>query len=101
MGNSPCELNKHKGKQIDANGIVIRFNNFEISERTQDDYGSKTTVWACTPTLESLKFREDAGCMDFILVPKTNSYIPRYRLDYLINLNQAGVKFNVRDFSHA
>lgn len=92
VGNSPCELNKHKGKQIDANDIVIRFNNFEISERTQDDYGSKTTVWACTPTLESLKFREDAGCMDFILVPKTNSYIPRYRLDYLINLNQAGVK---------
>ena len=56
-------------------------------------------VWGCTPTLESLKFREDSGSIDFILFPKTNSYIPQYRMDYLENLNQAGSRIAAFDVS--
>lgn len=97
VGNSPCELNKNKGVIIDSHDIVIRFNNFEVSERTAQDYGFKTSVWACTPTLESLRFRENAGCMDFLVVPRTNSYMPKFRLDYLLDVKRAGYKILMFD----
>ena len=99
VGNSPCELNMGKGQKIDSNDIVIRFNNFEINHSIQNDYGHKTHVWGCTPTLESLKFREDSGSIDFILLPQANNYIPQYRMDYLENLNQAGSRIATFDVS--
>ena len=99
VGNSPCELNKNKGNQIDQHDVVIRFNNFEINEQTIVDYGSKASVWMCTPTLESIKLREDIACMDFILTPGVNAYIPKFRLDCLVNLAQSGIKIGMFDAS--
>ena len=97
VGNSPCELNKNKGPQIDGHDVVIRFNNYEISDKTKPDYGSKISTWACTPTLESIRLREDVGCMDFILVPKVNTYMPKFRLDSLVNLAQSGINIGMFD----
>lgn len=45
VGNSPCEIGKNKGKEIDQHDIVIRFNDFKISEEFKADYGKRTHIW--------------------------------------------------------
>lgn len=45
VGNSPCELGKGKGAEIDAHAVIIRLNNFDVTPPFAADYGSKTTVW--------------------------------------------------------
>ena len=97
VGNSPCELNKRKGSLIDSHDIVIRFNNFEINQNTKADYGEKISVKVCSPTLESLRLKEDGGCINFLLLPKVNSFIPKFRLDYLTNLAQSGTSIAMFD----
>lgn len=57
IGNSPIEIGKNKGKLIDQFDIVIRFNNFVI-DGYENDYGSKTNIWAISPSLSSIISRE-------------------------------------------
>ena len=57
IGNSPIEIGKNKGKLIDQFDIVIRFNNFVI-DGYENDYGSKTDIWAISPNLSSIISRE-------------------------------------------
>ncbi len=47
VGNGPYELGKHKGKEIDAHDVVIRFSR-GVEKGYEQDYGSKTTVWVNT-----------------------------------------------------
>lgn len=44
VGNGPSETGKNKGAEIDSHDIVVRFNNYNVSDYVQD-YGEKTTVW--------------------------------------------------------
>ena len=92
VGNSPCELNLSKGSEIDNHDIVIRFNNFIVNNEFKKDYGSKTNIWCVTPTLESLKLRNNIGNFDFVLMPLSNRYISDYRFEWLKNNSIAGVK---------
>ncbi len=57
VGNSPCELGRGAGAQIDAHDIVIRFNNFSTSYPFTPDYGSKTTIWVKTGMFETVQRR--------------------------------------------
>lgn len=43
VGNAPCELGKGNGKRIDSHKVVVRFNNYSLSNFS--DYGKKETVW--------------------------------------------------------
>jgi hypothetical protein len=45
VGNSPIELGKSRGEEIDSHEIVIRFNNFSTDAKYERDYGKKTDVW--------------------------------------------------------
>lgn len=45
VGNSPNELGKKKGKEIDAHDLVIRLNKFQ-TEGFEQDYGSKVDIWS-------------------------------------------------------
>ena len=45
VGNSNAEAGRGRGSIIDAFSDVVRFNNFQLNEDYQTDYGSKTTVW--------------------------------------------------------
>ncbi|MBM3616938.1 MAG: hypothetical protein FJX23_00140 [Alphaproteobacteria bacterium] len=45
VGNSPCEVGKARGAEIDRHAVVIRFNNFAADSRFAADYGTKATVW--------------------------------------------------------
>ncbi|MBL0375090.1 glycosyltransferase family 29 protein [Rhizobium sp. KVB221] len=44
VGNSPCEIGKAKGEEIDAHDVVIRFNHATVGAQHQSDYGRKTDV---------------------------------------------------------
>lgn len=91
VGNSPCELNLGKGKEIDNHDIIIRFNNFEVSDKFAADYGNKTNIWCITPTLESIHQRIDVATFDFVLMPLSNRYIAHNRFAWLQNIQMAGV----------
>ncbi|MDR1370515.1 MAG: glycosyltransferase family 29 protein [Dysgonamonadaceae bacterium] len=45
VGNSPSELGKGRGQEIDAHDVVIRFNNFDVGPEYSADYGEKTSIW--------------------------------------------------------
>ena len=92
VGNSPCELNKEKGREIDNHDIIIRCNNFSTQDEFVSDYGSKSSVWAVTPTLESIKARDEIGNFDYIITPLANNVIPEFRMKYYENLDMAGLK---------
>ena len=44
VGNSPYEIGKKSGKEIDSHDIVIRMNNYVI-EGFEEDYGTKEDIW--------------------------------------------------------
>lgn len=90
VGNSPCELNLNKGAQIDDHDIVIRFNNFSSAPEFKKDYGTKCNVWAITPTIESLRYRESLTSFDYILLPLSNRYISMSRYKFLENISISG-----------
>jgi len=56
VGNSPKEIGKKQGALIDSFDIVVRFKNY-ITEDYEEDYGSKTDVWA-TPFNLTQFYRE-------------------------------------------
>ena len=43
VGNAPTELNRGKGKIIDAKKLVIRINNYSLDY--PEDYGTKQSIW--------------------------------------------------------
>ena len=45
VGNSPCQLGKGLGAEIDNHDVVIRMNNYQTAG-FEKDYGSKTTIYA-------------------------------------------------------
>jgi len=67
VGNSPCEIGKHRGKDIDNHDIVIRFNNYILDNDTTIDYGKKENIWCISPAFNTIKFRNDLSKYNFIL----------------------------------
>lgn len=45
VGNSPSVIGANVGEWIDAQRVVIRFNNYSLGPNFVDDIGSKTDVW--------------------------------------------------------
>jgi len=46
VGNSPCLMNKKQGELIDSFDIVIRFNNYKITDDLKAYTGTKQNVWS-------------------------------------------------------
>jgi glycosyltransferase involved in cell wall biosynthesis len=93
VGNSPTELGKNKGKDIDSYDVVIRFNNYSTDIQFQSDYGSKVNIWAITPGIESLNYQDAMYEYDFIISPKLSIKIQGERLDILYNYILSGGNF--------
>lgn len=93
VGNSPCEVGKGKGKDIDSHDIVIRFNNYTLDSKLAIDYGSKENIWVITPSIESLYDRKDIIKYDYIFSYQTNSFLNSSRVDYYCNLITMGCNF--------
>lgn len=92
VGNSPCEIGRNKGAEIDSHDVVIRFNNFSLDKDFIIDYGKKTNIWVLTPALNSILKRETLQEFDFILTPISNRIIPMDRFGVLNNWLQSGIK---------
>lgn len=65
VGNSPCELGRGKGDEIDAHAVVIRLNNFVTEPPFAQDYGQKATVWVRGRNRMTRERPEDS--FDFII----------------------------------
>ncbi|MBU2925113.1 glycosyltransferase family 29 protein [Colwellia sp. 1_MG-2023] len=90
VGNSPSELGKGHGKEIDSYDVVIRFNNYSTEAKYADDYGRKVNVWAITPGIESLNYQEAFYEYDFVMSPKLGLQLHEERLSIIYNYIIAG-----------
>lgn len=93
VGNAPSGVGLHNGMEIDSHDIVIRFNNFSTSEEHIQDYGTKTNIWAITPSIETLFFQDDFYNFDFVISPDINLSIPKERIRILYNYIILGGSF--------
>ena len=112
VGNGPQEIGKGKGKEIDSHDIVIRFNNFNLSG-FEDDYGSKTDIWASGVNVDSYynnisRNYSTLYCIeaylyrtilsDFIL---SNLYFAyKYKNIYCFNIDMHRIAKNVTDIDY-
>ncbi|MCV3376282.1 glycosyltransferase family 29 protein [Campylobacter sp. IFREMER_LSEM_CL2151] len=92
VGNSPCELNKNRGEEIDSHDVVIRFNNFSSNLKFHRDYGVKTNIWVVTPALNSIFHKSSLKDFDYVVAPICNRKLPLDQYKVLSNWLYAGVK---------
>lgn len=45
VGNGPSALGCRLGEQIDSHDLVVRFNNFTLTDNLAEDYGKKVDMW--------------------------------------------------------
>lgn len=73
VGNGPQENGLHKGSKIDSYDVVIRMNDYNLSEEYKMDYGEKVTVWSRIPQEDpSLKYNKGAPLYRYIAWPITS-----------------------------
>jgi glycosyltransferase involved in cell wall biosynthesis len=93
VGNAPCEVGQGKGAEIDNHDIVIRFNNYSTAQKHRQDYGKKTTIWAITPGIESLKYQDQFYEYDFVIAPTLGMRLSEDRMNIIYNYIIAGGKY--------
>lgn len=87
VGNGPQELNRKKGKEIDAHDVVIRFNYYK-QQGFEEDYGTKTDIWVKNHEIQATKISND---VDFVVL----------KLDYwhsAVNLDR--LKLNLKNVNN-
>ena len=71
VGNSPKEVGLKKGQMIDSYDVVVRINDFIISNEFEEDYGQKTSVWQNNSN--SIMFECDKMCniseYEWVIIP--------------------------------
>jgi len=67
VGNSPCEIGRSTGKEIDSGRKVCRFNSADVSYPHSEDYGSHINVLIVNPRYFETKRVFNTG-LDFIVV---------------------------------
>ncbi|WP_267523137.1 glycosyltransferase family 29 protein [Campylobacter sp. MG1] len=91
VGNSPTIMNENKGNEIDNHDIVVRFNNYPVDYSLQRHTGSKTDIWAISPALESIFYKENTNNIKYIFIPLTHTTTIT-KLNLITNLNDSGLK---------
>ena len=66
VGNSPCEIGKNKGQEIDSHDIIIRFNNYPQEEKYHCDYGKKTNIWVRQSSKDTVN-KKDLSIYDYVI----------------------------------
>jgi len=93
IGNAACERGERRGAEIDGHDVVIRFNNFVLSEEFKKDYGEKVNIWGITPGIESLNMRDDLFGFDFVFSPCVGIELSSDRCRLLYNYLLSGAKY--------
>ena len=69
IGNGTQEIASGNGKKIDAYDVVIRINDYRITDKTSADYGSKVTVWANCSDPDNIDFPSKGNYQYFMYLP--------------------------------
>lgn len=93
VGNSPCEKGKGNGSKIDSHDIIIRFNNYELSNEHKKDYGIKTNIWAISSAPETICIRNELYQYDYIISSLSSYEKKLERNCFINNYFLAGGKF--------
>lgn len=100
VGNAPNLIGTGSGRVIDEHDIVIRFNNYSLSNQYVADYGRKESVWVISPGMDTIAFREDMYQFDFVIFPYAGLLINEERMRFLYEALVAGLKvFPIDTFS--
>ena len=58
VGNSPAELGRGRGEEIDRRRLVVRFNSFSTAPEFRADFGSKVDVWSRDINYRNMRRRD-------------------------------------------
>lgn len=95
VGNSPILKGKGRGKLIDSHSKIIRFNDFSLSPKYHQDYGSKVNIWIRGTNDELVYTMEDKKkifkSLDLIVLrakddrnKKFRKYLKSEKIEYFI-----------------
>lgn len=94
VGNGGCELGKGRGKELDSNDVVIRFNTYPSDY--EEDYGKKCNIWFRGYGIEGYIKDRDWEQFDFVVCPiLAKNYIPKYLFEsFYQNIKKYPEKFS-------
>lgn len=72
IGNGPQILGQSLGPEIDASGLVVRFNTFDTSFPYSNDIGTKTDVWVRMVPAPYVKREPDLSGLKCVMVTTAN-----------------------------
>jgi hypothetical protein len=87
VGNSPCEINLNRGRDIDNHDVIFRFNNFyQCGKKFSDDYGEKTSVWVHSAWDDVVFSKDLLDQVAYVLFINESKYIQWNALPTLIKI---------------
>jgi len=92
VGNGPSELGRGAGKEIDANNLVIRINDYHVDH--PEDYGAKQGVWVRVANKE---ITQDHLHSNEIVIFAANNFLMKRRdfFTYAARSHHLGKAFTV------
>lgn len=78
VGNGPQEVGKGRGEEIDASGLVVRFNTFSTVYPHSQDYGTKTDVWVRMIPHPYVRFSPDTSGLKHVMLTGANRLYRNY-----------------------
>ena len=93
VGNSPREIGKYKGADIDSSDLVIRFNNFPETEEIRKDYGSKCDIWV--RSIGSWVDVRDERNFKHVVISGTNLLSRGFNLNHFLHFNEIDTEISV------
>lgn len=90
VGNSPVEIGRKCGGEIDKCDIVIRFNDFSVEEFHSIDYGTKTDVWVFASNMKNLWRRDGQKFSVCQASGLSNFWRTPSGADFVVNASMSG-----------
>ncbi|MEY8198937.1 MAG: glycosyltransferase family 29 protein [Colwellia sp.] len=93
VGNSPREIGKGNGKNIDSSDLVIRFNNYPETKEIKVDYGVKCDVWV--RSIGSWVDTRDERQFKHVVISGTNLLSRGFNLSHFLHFNEIDTEISV------
>ena len=93
VGNSPREIGRGMGSNIDSADLVIRFNNYPETDEIKPDYGSKCDIWV--RSIGSWVESRDEKNFDHVVVSGTNLLARGFNLNHFLHYSDISTEISV------
>jgi hypothetical protein len=93
VGNSPREIGKALGKNIDSADLIIRFNNYPETDSIKADYGTKCDIWV--RSIGSWVENRDEKKFEHVVVSGTNLLARGFNLNYFLHYVELSTEISV------